>query len=52
MYVGENLYGWSQTIRTPLVVYFLGSNPNDVLPSTFSSYSIGFPLRCLYPGSA
>jgi len=51
-YVGEWGWGWSRTVQSIAYAYFLDMNPGDVGPSNSSYRWHGFPLRCLYPGSA
>ena len=50
-----NEYGdyWSRTVQSSTSIYSLNTYSNYVYPSSYNygRYS-GFPLRCLYPGSA
>ncbi len=45
-------YGWSRTARLSALAYGLGFNTTGVYPSNYYNRWYGFPLRCLYPGSA
>ncbi len=50
---GEYGYGWSRTAsNNPNYAYYLGMNTTNVNPSNYGNRGNGFPLRCLYSGSA
>ena len=45
-------YNWSHTSDSSIEAYRLSLDSTDIYP-LFSSHRFnGFPLRCLYPGSA
>ncbi len=50
--VGDRLYGWSGSAVSNTNAYGMGINLTDVYLSNSSARRLGFPLRCLYPGSA
>ena len=50
--VGSSGYGRSRTASSSSGAYYLTFNPTDVYPSYYYHRWYGFPLRCLYPGSA
>ena len=51
-YVGGSGYGWSRTAGSSANAYHLSLYPTSVSSSTNDGRYHGFPLRCLYPGSA
>ena len=50
--VGLSGYGRSRTASSSTDAYYLYFYPTDVYPSYSNRRWYGFPLRCLYPGSA
>ncbi len=52
--VGSGGFGRSRTASSSTYAYYLGFNPTDIGPSNdyYGNRYYGFPLRCLYPGSA
>ena len=50
--VGERGYGWARTSNSSTYAYSLYFNTAYVRPSNSNDRYSGFPLRCLYPGSA
>lgn len=50
--VGEYGRAWSRTPKSSTHAYYLGMHPTYVNPSDYYIRYGGFPLRCLYPGSA
>ena len=50
--VGEYGCAWSRTPKSSTHAYYLGMHPTYVNPSDYYIRYGGFPLRCLYPGSA
>ena len=50
--IGENGYRWSRTVWSSTNAYNLSMYPTTILPSGDYTRYYGFPLRCLYPGSA
>ena len=51
-YAGYYGCGWSRTASSSTGAYYLAMNPTNVNPSDSTVRYYGFPLRCLYPGSA
>ena len=51
-YAGGNGYAWSRIAISLINTYYLNFNTTGVNPSSSGDYWFGFPLRCLYPGSA
>ena len=51
-YVGDG--GWirSRTAGSSIYAHYLSFNVSSVTSSGNSNRFVGFPLRCLYPGSA
>lgn len=47
-YIGDY---WSRTAGSSTNAYSLGMSPTNVNPSSSHYRWLGFPLRCLYPGS-
>ena len=51
-YVGNAGYNRSRTVQSSTSVYHLYTNTMNVNSSDVGGLWLGFPLRCLYPGSA
>ena len=49
---GEYGCGWSRTAISSSYAYYLYMGTTNVNPSDYNNRWNGFPLRCLYPGSA
>ncbi len=50
--IGNYGYGWPRTVNLSTNAYRLNFGVSNMNPSSSDSRYIGFPLRCLYPGSA
>ena len=51
-YVGNGGWHWSHTASSSTNAYLLDTFPGYIDPSGGNNRYYGFPLRCLYPGSA
>ena len=45
-------YSWARTAVSSTLAWYLYTDPTVIHPSNGNMRNDGFPLRCLYPGSA